>query len=151
MGEHCSADDPTAVPVWGQGKGGRVRRRRKSRKGRELGLREPGAVCGGGAGSRQRSRRRVHQGWGRPGAVLLSLRTQVIIAYLRKCGILVSMRTRTILRTLVLVFVARAYAKTVYPTFCVRKLAFSGFAYVRRENRSPRTSLKQLSHRYAQK
>ena len=63
-----------------------------------------------------------------PGTVFLSAYASYLLnAYQRKFGILVSLRTQTISRTLVLVFLARAYAKSVFLTFCLRKVAFSGF------------------------
>ena len=44
-----------------------------------------------------------------------------LFAYLRKFGIIVSMRTQTILRTLVLVFLGRAYANRYYRLFAYAK------------------------------
>ena len=55
------------------------------------------------------------------------------LAYLRQLGILVSLRTQGIVRTLILVFLPLAYAKTVFSTFCVGKMVFWGLAYVGRK------------------
>ena len=61
--------------------------------------------------------------------VFLSLRMQVICPPVRLIDILVSLRTQTVLRMLVLVFLALAYAKSVFSTFCLRKVACLYFAY----------------------
>ena len=54
------------------------------------------------------------------GAVFPPLRKQ-FFAYLRQLGILVSLRTQGIVRTLILVFLPIAYAKTVFSTLYVGK------------------------------